>query len=35
VLFAQAVLGYYTLRLTSGDVRPKAYVDGIVSMLKP
>jgi AcrR family transcriptional regulator len=33
-LFAQAVLGYYTLRLTSGDVRPQAYVDGIVSMLK-
>ena len=33
-LFAQVVLGYYTLRLTSGDVRPQAYVDGIVSMLK-
>ena len=33
-LFAQVVLGYYTLRLTSGDVRPKPYVDGIVSMLK-
>jgi AcrR family transcriptional regulator len=33
-LFAQIVLGYYTLRLTSGDVRPKPYVDGIVSMLK-
>ena len=33
-LFAQVVLGYYTLRLTSGDVRPSAYVDGIVSMLK-
>ena len=34
-LFAQVVLGYYTLRLTSGDVRPTAYVDGILSMLKP
>lgn len=33
-LFAQVVLGYYTLRLTSGDVRPKPYVDGIVAMLK-
>ncbi len=33
-LFAQVVLGYYTLRLTSGDVRPKAYVDGILSMLQ-
>ena len=33
-LFAQIVLGYYTLRLTSGDVRPKPYVDGIVSMLR-
>lgn len=33
-LFAQAVIGYYTLRLTSGDVRPKPYVAGIVSMLR-
>jgi AcrR family transcriptional regulator len=33
-LFAQVVLGYYTLRLTSGDVRPKPYVAGIVSMLR-
>ncbi|MGI9187526.1 MAG: hypothetical protein ACR2J9_08455, partial [Gaiellales bacterium] len=33
-LFAQVVLGYYTLRLTSGDVRPKPYVDGIMAMLK-
>lgn len=33
-LFAQVVLGYYALRLTSGDVRPKAYVDGVLSLLK-
>ena len=34
ILFVQTTLGYYTLRLTSRDVRPEAYTNGLISMLR-